>query len=96
MYASTRLPSRPPNTIAPLPAERSFQVKLFASLPPAVHCSKRVFSAPTSIAVKTNMPSASTAAARPAYSIDVPWPCVFFPSGLNRWRVPVTTPRKMV
>src|SRR5215831_14066298 len=42
------------------------------------------------------MPSATIAAARPAHAIVVPWPCVFFPSGLNRWRVPVTTPRKMV
>ena len=71
-------------------------MKPFDSLPAACHCSYRTFSAPTSIAVATNMPSATTATPRPAYTIDVPWLCVFFPSGLNRWRVPVTTPRKMV
>ena len=65
-------------------------------MPAVCQASYATFSEPTSIATQMNVPTAISSAAMPAYIIVVPWLCVDFPSGLKRWRVPVTTPRKTV
>jgi hypothetical protein len=96
MYASTRLPSRPPNTIAPLPAEAvgpGEALGVLAARGPLLEA--RLLRADVHRRVDEHADrqhGGREAGVQHRRSLAVR----VLPSGLNRWRVPVTTPRKMV